>query len=97
MVRYPVRVPRKDYRGSKANIRLKVAERNRLAQRLEEHVNARIAESDEEVQIYLYYEIARDLNLPIDTVRKILFAVDGGDNGFTVVKAKKDVTSETWA
>ena len=88
MVTYPVHVPRKGYSGGKAAIRQKVVMRNRIAAELERHINEKIAEREEETQVYLYYEIARDTGYDVETVKDILFGVDCGHNGFTVSKSK---------
>lgn len=96
MIAYPIHVPRKGYRGAKPKIRRKVAERNRLAQELEDYLNSQIAVSDESIQQYLYYEIARETRIPIEKVRDILFGVDGGYNGLTVTRHSAGTRADTW-
>jgi len=88
MVTYPVSVPRKRYAGGKASIQQKVNERNRIAAEFEKHINAKIEKQEEEVRIYLYHEIANETGYDLETVREILFSVDCGHNGFTVIKPK---------
>jgi hypothetical protein len=78
--------PRKTYRGSKQVTQVKTSEHNRIAAELERYINARIEERAEEIQVYLYYEIASATGYPLKLVREMLFGVDGGHNGFTVVK-----------
>lgn len=94
---YPIRVPRERYRGSKPGIARKVAEHNRLAAALEEYLNKWIAERDEPIQLHLYGLIAADMNLPVETVRGILFGVDCGHNGLTVRKDQAAPDGGPWA
>jgi hypothetical protein len=81
---YPVRVPRKDYRGSDAKRRRKIAADNQLAERLESYVNEQVAKAEGEYFEILYADAARDLNESLDDVTDILMGVDGGHNGLTV-------------
>lgn len=90
MVTYPVRVPRKNYRGSKLLIQLKTNERNRIAAELERYINQRIEEQEEGRKVYLYHEIAAATGYPLEIVRDILFGVDSGHHGFTVTKRAGD-------
>jgi hypothetical protein len=83
MVTYPVRVSRKSYRGSKETIRRKTNEHNRIARELEEYINQRIKEQEEETRVYYYYEIASETGYSKELVREILFSVDCGHHGFT--------------
>ena len=91
MVTYPVRIPRKHYRGSKSNIRQKVDEQNRIACELEKYINEKIEKQAHEFHSYLYYEIASETGYDLKTVEEILFSVDCGNNGFTVCKPKSEV------
>ena len=90
MVTYPVHVRRNHYSGSKEGLRLKAARDNRIAGELEEYINKAIEEQNEEEKIYLYSEIAHETGYSLDVVHRFLFSVDGGSNGFTVVKKSMD-------
>lgn len=91
---YPIHVQRRSYKGAKEAIRRKTMEYNCLVARVEEYLNKRIEASEEEVQVIEYYEIAQEMGLSTDTVCKILFPVDGGDNGITVWKGRNRLTPE---
>lgn len=86
MKTYPIRVPRKHYRGSKPAQTKKVNQHNHLAKQLEDYINADIAECDDELQQFMYPILAADLGLNTKDVRNVLFAVDAGHNGITVIK-----------
>lgn len=86
MVQYPVRVPRKGYRGSKPSILAKVQEYNRVTQLLEDYINKRVSESEENIVQLLYGYIAHSLSQNESLVREILVGVDGGHNGLMVFK-----------
>jgi hypothetical protein len=88
MVRYPIRIPRESYRGSKRNLQQKNNERNMLIQSIENHVNKKLSEKQDGIHVMLSYNIAFDMGLDPETVRKILVGVDGGSNGFTVIKGE---------
>jgi len=64
----------------------KTIEYNRIAAESGKYINQRIKEREEEIQVYLYYELASKTGYSKEIVRDILFGVDGGDNGFTVRK-----------
>lgn len=88
MVIYPVVVPRKHYAGRKANIQQKVAEQNGIASDIERYINEQIERQEEEIHVYMYYQIAQETGYDVKTVSDILFGVDCGSNGFTVRKPK---------
>ena len=86
MKQYPIHVERKLYRGSKPNQRLKTQEYNAIAVQLEKIVNEIIEQSeDNEVQVS-YHAVSMLSGYPVDTVRDVLFSVDGGHNGLTAFK-----------
>jgi hypothetical protein len=89
MVRYPVFVPRRHYRGSKDRLRRKITDYNRVAAELEAYLNRQIEASDEDTQVLFYEDIARATGVPLDMVRDILFGVDCGHNGLTVHKPQR--------
>jgi CRISPR/Cas system type I-B associated protein Csh2 (Cas7 group RAMP superfamily) len=88
MVTYPVHVQREAYRGKEDKLKQEAIEYNRLAGELESYINKKVEESDEYELIIIYDSIAAKLHLPLDLVRKILYSVDGGDNGITVRNPK---------
>jgi hypothetical protein len=83
MVKYPVSVDRSSYRGNDPKKRAKAAQYNRDAAMLEQHINDQIKSG--KTGIFLYSTIAREVGLDRQYVEKILFSVDCGHNGFTVV------------
>jgi hypothetical protein len=86
MKQYPIHVPRKQYRGSKTNLRIKNQEYNRIASELENVVNRIIEESDENLVHIGYHEVAHKTGYSVDVVREILFGVDCGHNRLTAFK-----------
>jgi hypothetical protein len=84
MVTYPIFVERKTYRGRDARKCANVAQYNRDAAMLEEHINEQIRGG--KFGVFYYAKIASEVRLPERRVRDILFSVDCGHNGFTVVK-----------
>jgi hypothetical protein len=86
MVQFPVRVPRRAYRGSKPSLLAKLQERNRIAQLCEDYINVQVGESRDNVVQLLYGVIAHVLCQDERFVREILVGVDGGHNGLTVLK-----------
>ncbi len=91
MVEYPIKVPRDGYRGSQPRRKAKQCETNQIAEWLEKYLNDKIAADPTERQVYIYGFIASDLGLRTEVVRDILFGVDGGHNGLTVVRSKSAV------
>ena len=79
----PIRVPRDPYRGSNANRRRKAAEFDRIAEKLEEHINREMAMSSETRHVFVYGELAFDLGLLQNQVRDALAGI-GGDTGIAV-------------
>lgn len=84
---YPVSVRREGYRGSDARKRAKVNNINRIAARIEGYLNDDLAKQpNDTVHVYVSYMVARDISEDEETVRRIIFATDGGGNGITIVK-----------
>lgn len=77
-----------DYRGSKENLRRKVAEHNAMAQRVVDHLNTLIANDPRDLQQYIYADIAHDLRLSTDEVQSAVMY--GGHNGITVGVTEED-------
>jgi hypothetical protein len=86
MVSFPISVPRDGYRGNDRRRRQKQQQYNEVAKECEEYLNRTIAANPAETQVYYYAYIAGDLNLSVEDVRDVLFAVDCGHNGLTVSK-----------
>jgi hypothetical protein len=86
MIVYPLKVPLDPYRGRNL-ARLRKAERfNALAERLERHINLQVQQSDDRIQIFYYGGLALDLGIPENEVENVLFGVEAGGNGITIVK-----------
>ena len=83
MVRYPISVRRSSYRGHTRNGLQKAAEYNRDAAMLETHINDQIRNG--QTGIFSYSTSAREVGLSVERVTEILFTVDCGHTGFTVV------------
>ena len=101
MVTYPVRVPRKDYRGSNRTQIRKVADRNEIAAELEQYINAKIKAEIEKGDyhthmVFKYANMAHDIRYDEKTIRDICYAVDGGSNGFTVAMPEKETDASTF-
>ena len=88
MVTYPVHVPRKKYGGRKEKLKRKTIEYNRLVSDIESFINEKVEESDEDTIQIMSDSIAAHLGLSTGLVRKVVYTVDGGDNGVTVNKRK---------
>jgi hypothetical protein len=86
MAVYPLEIPRCPYQG-RDPARLRKAERfNALAERLEQHINSQVEKSNDQIQIFYYGGIARDLRIDEKEVENVLFGVEAGGNGITIVK-----------
>jgi hypothetical protein len=86
MSSYPVRVQRDHYSGRNPRRRERQQRYNEVAALCERYLNGRIVARADNRQTYLYPNIAHDLGLDVEEVRRVLFGVDGGHNGLTVVK-----------
>jgi hypothetical protein len=87
MKSYPVSIARQSYRGSDARKRMKVDNLNRIAGRIEEHLNHDLASKpDDTIHVYISHSVAREIGEDEEAVRRIIFATDGGGNGITIVK-----------
>lgn len=89
MVSFPISVSRDGYRGSDPRRRRKQKRHSEVAKDCEECLKRKIAENPSETQVYHYSSIAHDLNLFVEDVRNVLFAVDCGHNGLTVHKGSE--------
>lgn len=88
---FPVRVPRDRYRGSEPRRSRKRDEYNRVAQRVEDYLNADLAKEPEHtVKSYVSYAIAFDLKENQEFVREVVSGIDAGSNGVTICKGDFD-------
>ena len=92
MVRYPIHVELRRYRGADPKKRAKIAAWDRDAAMLEQHINDQIRAG--KTGVFHYSRIAHEVGLKEKRVSEILFSVDCGDNGFTVIKEKDVDTDE---
>jgi hypothetical protein len=83
---YPLSVPRDHYSGKDPRRHEKARRHNEVAKECEDYLNQKIRENPDEVQMYVYGDIAHDLNLSTEDVYAVLFAIDCGHNGLTVHK-----------
>lgn len=91
MKAYPVTVYRESYRGADSKKRAKMSNYNRVAGRIEAHLNNYLSKQpDDTVHVFLSYSIASQLGERSDIVHSIVFGTDGGSNGITVVKGNFD-------
>jgi hypothetical protein len=87
MKSYPVSVRREEYRGSDPRKRAKVTEHNRIAQRVEDHLNDDLARQPQDtVHVYESYDVASAIGEDSAVVHDVIHATDGGANGITIVK-----------
>jgi hypothetical protein len=75
----------KNYSANK-KYREKIRRFNELAELLEKHLNIKIEQNPDNIQQYVYGAIAAELGLARREVEDVLYGVDGGGNGLTVVK-----------
>ena len=85
MLSYPVYFPSVGYRGADLKKRAKAAEQNRLIRQVADYVNKVGIKRESPTHQYLYVDIARQLGLDAGDVKRLCM-VDGGNNGFTVLK-----------
>ena len=88
MVTYPIQVKRSTYRGADPRKRQKAAEQNRIATKLETHINALLKSQTAPIQVYFYHQIAAETGFSENTVRELCFSIDGGHNGFKAIKPR---------
>jgi hypothetical protein len=83
MVTYPLTIHVKPYGGKDARKQLRYRQMLDLARTIEAHVNARMA--TEYQYIFTYFDIGREVGASTEDVYKVLFPVDCGSNGITIV------------
>lgn len=82
MITYPIIVERSVYRGSDPRRLSEHGEYNRDASILEDHVNEQLRTG--KTGVFSYSVIAQELGMDRERVKRILYSVGCGDNGFTV-------------
>lgn len=83
----PVYVPRESYRGSNAAKARRRDNANRIATKIESHINDYMATlEDGSVHVFLSYDIAGKIGEDAEIVRLLVCGIDGGSNGVTVLK-----------
>ncbi|MHB8883594.1 MAG: hypothetical protein ACYC5H_00680 [Methylovirgula sp.] len=88
---FPITVPRKHYRGTDARRQRKLNEYNRVVAKVEEHLNADLEQQpNDSVKTYLSYYIAIEIGEDPDLVQEIVYGIDCGHNGVTIVKGDLD-------
>jgi hypothetical protein len=89
--RTTIYVPRESYRGNDPKRRAKLSETNRLADRIQSHLQSIFDEMEPgEIRSIMSYSVARALNEDPEAVRRIIFRIDGGSNGVTFKKPEID-------
>jgi hypothetical protein len=87
MVKYPIRVAHDYYRGRDLRRVRKATEFNRVAARVETHINSAVADwPDDTFDSLSSGMIALDLGEDDKLVHEIVFSIDCGHNGVTILK-----------
>ena len=87
MRQYPVSVPRDYYSGSNPSRRRKAQDYNRVADRIEKHLNGEVAKwADDMAGSIMSHDVASAIGEDRDLVQRIVFRIDGGHNGVTIWK-----------
>lgn len=88
---YPVRVPRSSYRGRNPRDLMKAANHSRVAGRVQDYINSDLASApDDTVRVFHSHQIALDLAEDSRIISDVVFSIDGGSNGVTIVKGDID-------
>jgi hypothetical protein len=91
MREYPVSVRRDSYRGANAAKQRKAAEYNRVASRVADYINSDLRDKPtDKIYTYLSAQIAQELGENSELVHEIVFSIDCGHNGVTIVKGDYD-------
>jgi hypothetical protein len=85
MPQYPIQIPRDTYHGVNVARRRRVTDHNRVAARLEEHINRVVGSSHENRHVFVYGFLAADVGIAEADVREALAGL-GGETGITVWK-----------
>ena len=84
MKSYPIHI-RREYRGGK--YLSDTQEYNRISDKVQDYLNNDLAEQeDDTIHVYRGAKIALDLGENSELVHEIIFSIDGGHNGVTIIK-----------
>lgn len=87
MKTYPIKIPRRSYRGSDPAKSRKIQNRNRVAASVEDYINADLANKpDDTIHQYISQSVALELGEDSKIVHEVIFSADCGHNGITIVK-----------
>jgi uncharacterized protein YfaP (DUF2135 family) len=87
MLSYPVSVPGVRYRGADPKKRAKNTNINRIASKIEAFLNADLAKRpSDSITVYISYTVAREIGEDGEIVRNLIFGMDCGSNGVTILK-----------
>ena len=90
MKSYPIDIGFHPYGGRDPPKVAKQQEYNRLARRIETWLNDQLAVRPDGVYGFLNHEIARALGEDRDAVADVVFSIDCGHNGVTLIKRPGD-------
>lgn len=92
MLSYPVNAPIDGYRGQNSRRLAKAARYNRVAVLIADAINADLATQPENAcRQYYSASLAHELREDSDLVHEIIFEMDCGHNGVTVVKGSLEI------
>jgi len=86
MVNFPIHIRRKSYNGKDPKKIAKIQEWNEIAGDLEKMINDIVEKQVNNIQSYTYTEISNNTGYTISTVEELCLSIDGGSNGFTVMR-----------
>ena len=85
MKQYPIRVAYDYYHGTDRRKREKAQSCNRVAERVEKHLNNEVAKwADDSVGSIMSGVVASALREDSELVHRIIFSIDCGSNGVTI-------------
>ena len=86
MAKHPIKITLRPYRGRKETLRQKWLQKLELAHVVEAHINDTVRNSPNQTIVLNYATIAADLGQSTETIRDLLFDIDGGYTGITIQK-----------
>lgn len=95
MASYPISVKRDCYKGRDKSRSARARAQNKIAALLEKHINDLAERQTTRCTVYHSVSIARQLGLPKEVVVRLCMSIDGGHNGFMVVR--EDIPEEPGA
>jgi hypothetical protein len=72
------------YRGLNPRRVEKRTAHNELATQLEDYINGEFQACGRDHETFIYGYVANALGIPVEDVRRLLFSLEGGHNGFSV-------------